>query len=68
MRIGREREYGSGSILIQDIEPFEKERWKKSLPKLEDCVRFKSVASDHIYLTTIVPGYFGELWHLTSLI
>lgn len=41
---------------------------EKSVSELEDCVGFKSVASEHIYLATIVPGYLEEVWHLTSLI
>lgn len=57
-----------GSISIQDIKPFEKIDEGRYDSSVEDCVRFQFVALDHIYLTTMVPGYFQEVWHLTSLI
>lgn len=57
-----------GSISIHDIKSFEKIDEGKYYSSVEDCVRFQLVALDHIYLTTVVPGYFQEVWHLISLI
>jgi len=57
-----------GIISIQDIKSFEKRDEERYASSLEDCVGFKSAASDRIYLTTMVPGYFQEVCHLTSLI
>lgn len=57
-----------GFISIQDIKSFGKRDEERYVSSLEDCVAFKSAASDSIYLNTMVPGYFQEVCHLTSLI